>query len=112
NIFLGLEKFLAFALANNTADQSPTDQIAQIAVGIPAADLGVLHDVVGAERRRCGNEERVNLSHGAINSPGVSHHAPLIYKLVSRFGECSRSVVSVLHVVSVNPETTVCQIHS
>src|SRR5215211_787667 len=49
NIFFRLEKFLSFALAHDTANESPTDQVAQIAVGISAADLELFHDVVGAK---------------------------------------------------------------
>src|SRR6266550_876198 len=71
DIFFGFEKFLPFALANDTADQSPTDQVAQIAVGISAADLEILHDVVGAKRCWHGNEKSVDLSHGAIDSPSA-----------------------------------------
>ena len=111
NIFFRLEKFLPFALANDTADESPTDQVAQIAVRISTADLEILHDVVGAKRRWRGNEKSMDLSHGAIDSPGAANNAPLTYKLVSRFTQSCSAVVSVVHVVSVNPETIVCQIN-
>src|SRR5262245_36972778 len=112
NIFLGFEKFLALAFTNNAADESPTDQVAQITVRISTTDLELLHDVVGAKRRRRGNKEGVNLSHGAIDSPGATHHAPLTYELIPCFIESDKSVVSVVHVISVNPETIVCQIYS
>src|SRR6266550_1302282 len=109
NVFFRLEKFLAFALANDTADESPTDQVAQIAVRISAANLELFHDVVGAKRCWRGNEKSVDLSHGAIDSPGASDNAPLTYKLVSRFTQSGSAVLSVVHVISVNPETTGCQ---
>jgi hypothetical protein len=112
NIFFRLEKFLPFAFANDTADESPTNQVAQIAVGISATNLELLHDVVGAKRSWRGNEERVNLSHGAIDSPGAAYNGPLTYKLVPRLAQAGRAVVSVVHVFSVNPENTVCQINS
>src|SRR6267142_3070558 len=109
NIFFRLEKFLPFALANDTADESPTDQVAQIAVRISAANLEFFHDVVGAKGCWRGNEKSVDLSHGAIDPPGAPDNAPLTYKLVSRFTQSCSAVVSVVHVISVNPETTVCQ---
>jgi hypothetical protein len=112
NIFLRLEKFLPFAFANDTADESPADQVAQIAVGISAANLELLHDVVGAKRSWRRNEERVNLSHGAIDSPGAADDTPLTDKLVSRLAQGGRAVVSVVHVFSVNPENMVSQINS
>src|SRR5882757_9977019 len=111
NILFRLEKFLSFALANDTADESPTDQVAQIAVRISTADLEILHDVVGAKRCWRGNEKSVDLSHGAIDSPSAPDNAPLTYKLVSRFTQSCSAVVSVVHVISVNPETTVSQIN-
>src|SRR6266403_5372353 len=111
HIFLRLEKFLPFAFADDTANKSPTDQVAQIAVGISAADLEILHDVVGAKRCWRGNEQCMDLSHGAIDPPGASDNAPLTYKLVSRFAQSGSAVVSVVHVISVNPETTVSQIN-
>src|SRR4030095_1852009 len=111
NVFFRLEKFLAFALANDTADESPTDQVAQIAMGISTADLEILHDVVGAKRCWRGNEKSVDLGHGAIDPPGAPDNAPLTYKLVPRFAQSCSAVVSVVHVISVTPETTVCQIN-
>jgi hypothetical protein len=112
NIFFRLEKFLSFALANDTADESPTDQVAQIAVGISTADLELLHDVVGAKRCWRGNEKSVDLSHGAIDPPGAPDNPPLTYKLVSRFTQSCADVVSIVHVVSVNTEITVSQVNS
>src|SRR6266480_970606 len=106
NILFRLEKFLPFALANDTANESPTDQVAQIAVGISTADLELLHDVVGAKRRWRGNEQRMDLSHGAIHSPGAADDAPLTYKLIPRFTQRGPAVVSVIHVIPVNPETS------
>src|SRR5262249_49909143 len=41
---------------------------------------------------------------------GAPDNPPLTYKLVPRFTQSGSAVVSVVHVVSVNPETTVCQI--
>src|SRR4029077_19972074 len=112
NIFLRLEKFLSFTLADDTANKSPTDQVAQVAVGISTADLEVLHDVVGAKRCWRGNEQRVDLSHGAIDPPGAPDNPPLTYKLVPRFTQSCAAVVSVVHVISLNPETTVRQVKS
>src|SRR5437763_16751951 len=106
NVFLRLEKFLPFALANDTADESPADQVAQIAVGISAADLELSHDVVGAKRCWRRNEKSVNLGHGAVHSPSAADDAPLTYKLVSRFAQSCPTVVSVVHVISVNPENS------
>jgi len=82
NIFLGFEKFLAFSLADDTADESPTDQIAQITVGVSPADLQLLHDVVRAQGSRRGNQKSMNLGHGAIDSPGAADYAPLADKFV------------------------------
>src|SRR6266446_1025273 len=112
NIFFRLEKFLPFAFADDTADESPTHQVAQIAVRISTADLELLHDVVGAKRCWRGNEKSVDLSHGAIDSPGATDNAPLTYKLVPRFTQGGHAGFSIVHVVSVNPETTACQIKS
>src|SRR6266481_6185188 len=109
NIFFRLEKFLPFAFAYDTADESPTDQVAQIAVGISTADLEVLHDVVGAKRCWRGNEQGVDLSHRAVHSPGAADNAPLTYKLVPRFTQSCSAAVSIVHVISVNPENTVRQ---
>src|SRR5262245_35882600 len=104
NIFFRLEKFLPFALSDDAANKSPTDQVAQIAVGISAADLELLHNVVGAERCWRCNEERVDLSHGAIDSPGAADNPPLTYKLVPCFAQSGRAVLSIVHVFSVNLE--------
>src|SRR4029453_6733657 len=101
NVFFRLEKFLSFALANDTADESPTDQVAQIAVGISTADLKLLHNAVGPKGCCCGNKKSVDLSHGAIDSPGAPDNAPLTYKLIPRFAQSSSAIVSVVHVFSV-----------
>ena len=45
NILFRLEEFLALTFANNSAHQPPTDQVAEIAVGITAADFEFLHDI-------------------------------------------------------------------
>jgi hypothetical protein len=79
-------------------------------MGISAADLEIFHDVVGAKRCRRGNEQCMDLSHGAIDPPGAPDNAPLTYKLVPRFTQSGRTVVSIVHVVSVTPETSVCQV--
>src|SRR5262245_24795594 len=110
NIFFRLEIFLAFAFADDTADQSPTDQITQIAVRISAANFELLHDAVGAKGRWRGNKQGVDLGHGAIDSPGAADDAPLTNKLVSRFTQRGPDIVAVVHVFSVNPENTVRQV--
>src|SRR6266480_7038289 len=54
----------------------------------------------------------MNLRHGTVDSPGAPDHAPLAYKFVPGFAQGGSRFVLVIHVVSVNPETTVCQINS
>src|SRR5262249_5194813 len=110
NIFFGFEKFFAFALANHTADQPPTYEVAQIAVSISTADLEILHDVVSAKRCWGGKEHSVNLCHSLIDSPVTPNDSPLTDKLVPCFPQRCHGIVSIVHVVSVNTETTVCQI--
>src|SRR5207244_13623195 len=107
NIFFRLEKFLPFAFADDTANKSPTDQVAQIAVGISTADLELLHDVVGAKRCWRGNEQRVDLSHCAVHPPGAPDNAPLTYTLVPRLTQSCPGGVSVVQVIYVHPEYTV-----
>src|SRR5215470_12245697 len=78
-------------------------------MGISAADFELLHDVVGAKRSWRRYQECVNLSHGAINSPGAANHAPLTYELVPGVIQSGYGIVSIVHIVSVNTETTDCQ---
>src|SRR5262249_18854044 len=106
NIFLRFEKFLAFALADDTADESPTDQVAQITVGVSPADIQLLHHVVRAQGSRGGNQKSMNLGHGSIDSPGATDHAPLADKFVPGLLEGDRCCVLFLHVFSINIENT------
>src|SRR5438552_16750967 len=76
NIFCRLEKFLSFALANDTADESPTDQVAQIAVGICTADLELVHNVAGARRCWRGYAQSLGRSCGGVASPGATDSRP------------------------------------
>src|SRR5262249_9228464 len=78
--FLRFEKFLPLPFANDAPDEPPTDQIAQVTVGVPATDLELFHDFICAQRRRSGNQKCMNLRHGPIDSPGTTDHTPLADK--------------------------------
>src|SRR5437588_12974309 len=51
----------------------------------------------------------MNLRHGTVDSPCAPDHPPLAYKFVPGFAQGGSRFVLVIHVVSVNPETTDCQ---
>ena len=84
DVLFRLEIFLAIALLKNAAHQPPADQLAQIAVGIAAADVQLFHDLIRARRVRRRHEQGVNLRHGAIDSPGRADAAPLRDKFIPR----------------------------
>src|SRR5262249_4223863 len=95
-----------FSLADDTAYESPTDQIAQITVGVSPADLQLLHYVVRAQGSGGGNQKSMDLGHGAIDSPGAADHAPLADKFVPRQLEGDACGVLILHIFSINIENT------
>src|SRR5881397_3633256 len=87
DVFLRLEKFFPLPFPDNAPDQAPTDQITQVTVGVPATDFELFHHFICAQRRRSGNQKRVDLRHGSIDSPGTTDHAPLADKFISRLAQ-------------------------
>ncbi len=87
DVLLGLKVLLPFALADDTADEPPADQLTEVLVGVAAADLEVGHDFVSGESGFAGHEEGVNLRHGAVDPPRAAHGTPLGDKLVAGLGQ-------------------------
>ena len=49
-------------------------------VGVAAADLQLLHDLVGTHRLRGSHEQGVNLGHRAVDAPVRRHLAPQLHE--------------------------------
>src|SRR5690606_14803926 len=89
-VLLGLVEIAAFALLRHDAHETPGDELAQVGVGVAAADLEPLHDLVGGERLGCDQQERVDHGHGAVDAPLRAERAPLgdetLASLLESFG--------------------------
>src|ERR1041384_7862894 len=59
------------------ADDSPSLQLAQAGADIGAGDRESLGDLLGVERLLRNKKERMDLGHGAIDSPTRAHFAPV-----------------------------------
>lgn len=110
DILFSFKELFALSFSNDAPNESPAHEIAKIAVRIAATDFELRHDVIGAERSGRSNKKGMDLRHGSVDPPGAADRAPLADEFVSRIRKSGIWIVFVIHVFSINLESSVCQI--